>query len=115
MAIIIAQWFLNVFGVLLADYIIPGVVVESFYIGLVVAVILGALNLMVRPVLIFLTLPITLLSLGLFTFVINAFLFWFVASFVEGFSVAGFGAAFFGALVVSLTSFLGRKFLGAMR
>lgn len=114
MAALLAQWLFNAFGVLAAGYLVSGVSVDSLYTGLIVAVILGALNLFVRPVLLFLALPITLLSLGLFTFVINAFLFWFIASFIDGFSVTGFGAAFFGALIVSFASFLGKRFIDAL-
>ena len=80
----------------------------------IVAVLLGALNLLVRPILVVLTLPITFLTLGLFTFVINAFLFWFLSSFIQGFAVTGFFAAFFGALVVSVVSFLGKHFAEAI-
>jgi len=114
MSSLIAQWFFNAFGVLTAGYFIPGVSVVSFYTGLIVAVILGALNLFVRPILILLTLPITFLTLGLFTLVINAFLFWFLSSFIKGFSVSGFFAAFFGALTVSVISFLGRRIIEAI-
>jgi putative membrane protein len=88
------------------SYLSVGISVESFYIAVVVAVILGLLNILVRPVLLFLTLPINILTLGLFTFVINALLFWFVASFVDGFVVSGFLAAFLGALVVSVANYI---------
>lgn len=111
MTAFIAQWFVNALGVLAAGYFVPGVSVSSFYIALIVAALLGALHLLVRPILVVLTLPITFLTLGLFTFVINAFLFWFLASFIQGFAVVGFFAAFFGALVVSAVSFIGRHFI----
>lgn len=111
MIVFIAQWFVNALGVLAAGYFVPGVSVASFYIALIVAAFLGVLNLLVRPILVVLTLPITLLTLGLFTFVINALLFWFLASFIQGFAVSGFFAAFFGALVVSVISFIGRHFI----
>ncbi|MBI5004649.1 MAG: phage holin family protein [Candidatus Lloydbacteria bacterium] len=111
MIVFIAQWFVNALGVLAAGYFVPGVSVTSFYIALIVAAFLGVLNLLVRPILVVLTLPITLLTLGLFTFVINALLFWFLASFIQGFAVAGFFAAFVGALVVSAISFIGRHFI----
>jgi putative membrane protein len=73
-------------------------------VALLVAVILGLLNAVVRPILVILTLPVTLLTLGLFIFVINALLFQFVASFVKGFDVAGFWPAFWGSIVYSLIS-----------
>ena len=110
----IVQWLVNALGVLVAGYLVPGVSVASFYIAFIDAVLLGALNLLVRPILVVLTLPITFLTLGLFTFVINAFLFWFLSSFIQGFAVTGFFAAFFGALVVSVVSFLGKHFAEAI-
>jgi putative membrane protein len=82
------------------------------FIALVVAA-LGILNALVRPILIFLTLPITLLTLGLFTLVINALLFWFVSTLVKGFHVSGFGAAFWGALVLWAFSWITNALLRA--
>jgi len=111
---ILARLSINALGLLFVSYLIPGITVSSFSIALIVALILGLLNLIVRPVLIFFTLPINLLTLGLFIFVINAVLFWFVASFVQGFSVSGFGAAFFGALVVSVISYLGQRLVNGV-
>jgi putative membrane protein len=99
-----------VVALLVASRYIPGIHVDSLYTAIMVAVILGLLNLIVRPVLVVLTLPITLLSLGLFLFVLNALLFWFVGSFVEGFDVAGFGPALLGSLLVSVISSLVQKF-----
>lgn len=96
---------------ILISYLSVGITVEGFYVALIVAVILGILNVLVRPILIFLTLPINLLTLGLFTFVINAFLFWFVASFVDGFEVSGFLAAFLGALIVSVANYAAEEML----
>ncbi len=92
-------------------YFIPGIVVDSFYIAFIVAVLLGLVNLILRPILILFTLPINILTLGLFTFVINGLLFWFVASFVGGFSVDGFIVAVVGALAVSIVSFMGNKLI----
>lgn len=91
--------------------LIPGISVADFATAIVVAVVLGVLNLFVRPVLILLTLPVNLLSLGLFTFVINALLFWFVAFFVKGFVVSGFLAAFLGAFAISLVKWLSDRLL----
>jgi putative membrane protein len=109
-----AQWLVNALSVLAAGYIVHGVSVGSFYTALIVAVLLTALNILIRPILVVLTLPITLITLGLFTLVINAFLFWFLSSFIQGFSVSGFFAAFFGALVVSAMSFIGKHFVEAI-
>lgn len=99
---LILRWVLNALGVLLVAYLVPGIHVSGFYAALIVALVLGILNALVRPILIFLTLPINILTLGLFTLVINALLLWFVATVVKGFAIAGFGAAFWGALVLWL-------------
>lgn len=99
-----------VLALFVASYIVPGISVDSFYTACVVAVLLGLLNLLVRPVLMVLTLPITIITMGLFVFVLNAGLFWFVGTFVEGFVVSGFIPALFGSLVVSVASWLvGKK------
>jgi putative membrane protein len=99
---LILRWIINALALLALPYVVSGIELKSFYIALIVAVVLGLLNAVVRPLLILLTLPVTLLTLGLFILVINALLFWFVGSFVEGFHVSGFWAAFFGAILYSL-------------
>lgn len=99
-----------VVALLVASKYIPGIVVDDVYTALVVALLLGVINLIVRPILLILTLPITILTLGLFLFVLNALLFWFVGSFVEGFEVAGFVPALLGSLLVSIVSSLAAKF-----
>ena len=93
-----------------AEYV-PGIFVSGFYIALIVAVILGLINLTLKPILLILTLPINIITLGFFTFVINAFLFWFVATFIEGFTVEGVLPAFAGALIVSVFSWIGNRFI----
>ena len=98
-------------GLLVAAYLVPGITVASIYIAIVTAVILGILNVLVRPILVILTLPITILTLGLFIFVINALLFLFAATFIEGFAVDGFIAALLGSLIVSVVSAIGNKTL----
>jgi putative membrane protein len=97
-------WLINAGTLLLIPYIMPSVSVDSFFTALVTALILGLVNAVIRPILILLTLPITLVTLGLFILVINALMFWFVASFVEGFRVAGFWSAFWGAIVYGILS-----------
>jgi len=97
-------WLINALALLALPYVVPSVQVESFYTALIAALILGLVNTLIRPLLVLLTLPVTVLTLGLFVFVINALLFWFVASFVKGFSVGGFWSAFFGAIVYALIS-----------
>lgn len=108
---LIARILLNALALLVAAYVVPGIVVESIYIAIVAAVVLGLVNLTIKPILFILTLPITILTLGLFAFVLNALMFWFVASFLDGFSVDGFIPALLGSLVVSIVSALGGKLL----
>lgn len=92
-------------------HLIPGIEVASFLTAFGAAIILGLLNIFVRPLLVLLTLPVTLLTLGLFVFVINGLLFWAAASFLDGFSVDGFIPAFVGALIVSAVSALSSRLL----
>lgn len=105
------KFLISVFALLLSAYLIPGIEVSGLYTALIAAFLLGFVNLLIRPLLILLTLPITLLTLGLFIFVINALLFWFVASFVEGFTVTGFLPALFGTLVISAVSWIGHRLI----
>lgn len=97
-------WAINAGVLLLLPYLIPAVQIRTFATALVVALVLGLLNAVVRPVLVMLTLPITLLSLGLFLLVINGLMFWLAARLLEGFEVAGFGWAVLAALVYSVAS-----------
>jgi len=108
---ILFKVLLTAAALLVVAYYVPGVIVESFYTALVVALVLGLLNLVVKPLIILLTLPLNILTLGLFTLVINAGLFWLVSTFVKGFYVDGFVPAFLGALVISIVSWLGQKLL----
>ena len=106
---IITKLLLTVLALLLVSNFVPGIEVSGLYIALIVAVVLGIINLVVKPLLILLTLPINLLTLGLFTFVINAFLFWFISTFIDGFSVDGFIPAFIGAFIVAAVHWLAEK------
>jgi putative membrane protein len=101
---LIAVWIINAVALLALPYIFDSIRVDGIYTALIAALILGLINAVVRPLLVLLTLPLTLVTLGLFIFVINGLLFWFVASFVEGFHVAGFWPAVFGAILYSLIS-----------
>lgn len=103
---LIISWIINALALLALPYVFDSIRVEGFYTALVVALALGLLNALIRPILILLTLPINVLTLGLFTFVINGLLFWFVASFVKGFFVAGFWPAVWGAIVYSIISWV---------
>ena len=91
------RWVINAAALILVAEIVPGFHVDSFYHALVAALIIGLLNAIIRPVLILLTLPVNVLTLGLFTFVINALLLLLTSSFVRGFEVSGFFPAVFGA------------------
>ena len=97
-------WLINALALLALPYVVPSVQVDTFWTALVAALVLGLVNSLIRPLLILLTLPVTLVTLGLFVFVINALCFWLVASFVQGFHVGGFWSAFFGAIVYALIS-----------
>lgn len=90
---------------------VPGIDVEGFYPALISAITIGLLNLFVRPILFILTLPITVVTLGLFMIVINAFLFWFATTFIQGFSVDTFWHALLGSLIVSVVSAIGNKYI----
>ena len=108
---IIVRVLIGALALLGVAYLVPGVTVDTFYAALIASIVLGLLNLIVRPILFILTLPITIITLGLFTFVLNALLFWFAASFLEGFNVSGFIAALLGSLLVSLASTIANKLL----
>ena len=101
MAKMILKWLLSAAALLGVAYIYGGVSVASFSSALVAALVIGLLNMLVRPVLVLLTIPITLLTLGLFLFVINALMFWAASGLVGGFHVAGFWAARLGSLIYS--------------
>ena len=101
---LIVRWFINALALMLVAYLYSGVHVDNIFAALVAALVLGMVNAFVRPVLVFLTLPVTILTLGLFIFFINAFLFWFVTEIVKGFTVTGFMAAMIGSLMFSVIS-----------
>lgn len=101
---ILLIWILNAVALLIVAYILPGIVVASFGNALIAALVLGLLNALVKPVLILLTLPITIVTLGLFLLVLNALLFWFAGSILKGFHVDGFGWALLGALIYSIVA-----------
>ncbi len=101
------RWALSAATLLFISFLVPSVSVSGLYIALITALVLGLVNALIRPLLVLLTLPITILTLGLFTLVINAGLFWFVSTFIDGFEVHGFWGAFIGALFMTLVSWLG--------
>ncbi len=107
------RWFLNALILLLVSYVVPGITFSGTWPLLITVIVLGLVNALIRPILIILTLPINLLTLGLFTFIINALMFWLVSSIVKGFEIKDFASAFWGALVywilVMFIDFLGTK------
>jgi putative membrane protein len=106
----IARWLVNALLFLVVAAILPDSIhIAGIGTALVVAILWGLLSMTLKPILLILTLPVNILSLGLFTFVINAFLFWFLARIVRGFEVDGFSAAFFGALILSVLHLIARK------
>ena len=108
---ILFRLLINAAALILISNIVPGIVVEGTYIAIITALILGLLNIIIRPIVHFFSLPITIVTLGFFALVINALFFWFVATFVDGFTVLGFWPAFWGALIMSIVSWLSSKFL----
>ena len=98
----ILKWLCSALALLAVAYLYSGVVVTSFTGALIAAAVLGVLNTIIRPLLVLLTLPVTVVTLGLFMFVINALMFWAAASLVSGLNVNGFWAALIGSLIYSL-------------
>jgi len=107
------RWLVGALGLWLASAVVPGIQVEGVSTLLLAALALGLVNAFVRPLLILLTLPLTLVTLGLFLLVINAALFWLVSVFFSGFVVHGFIAALGGAIVTGLVSWFASGFIGA--
>jgi putative membrane protein len=99
---ILVRWGLLAAALLLVDQLYEGVTVSGFGSALIAAFVIGLLNTLVRPLLVLLTLPVTLLTLGLFLFVINALMFWAAAELLQGFGVTGFWAALLGSVLYSL-------------
>lgn len=101
---LLAKWLLSATALLAVTHLYAGVELQSFGVALLAAFVIGLFNIFLRPVLVLLTLPVTLLTLGLFLFVINALLFWAAATVLDGFRVQGFAAALLGSLLYSLFS-----------
>ena len=107
---IISHWLFSTIAVMVVAYVLPGVTISSIFAAFVAAVIIGVLNAFIRPILLILTLPITLITFGLFSFVINACLIMVTAKIVDGFSVDGFVWALVFGLLLSLVSSVLNKF-----
>lgn len=103
---LIMKLLFNGLAVFVAAQLVPGIQVKGFATALFVALVLALINTLIRPILLLFTLPINILTLGLFTFVINASLFWLTGWLVSGFEVDGFASALLGAIIVSVVSWL---------
>lgn len=108
---LLLRWLLLTISIMLTPYLVTGIHVTSFFSAFLAAAVLGILNALFRPLLIIITLPINILTLGLFTFVINALLLKMVSGVVPGFYVHGFLSAVFGSLIISLISWLLNSFV----
>lgn len=106
------KWLIMATSIMLAAYVIPGVVIKGFFAALWVALFIGIINVLVKPFLILITLPINILTLGLFTFVINALLILLASSIIKGFEVKGFWVAMLFSIVLSIINFLMGHLLG---
>ncbi len=101
---VILRWLAYALAVMFIAWIIPGIEVQSFWSALVVAVVLGLINIFIKPLVTLITLPINFITLGLFSLVINALLLWLAGIITPGFMVEGFWSAFFGAIILSILS-----------
>ena len=111
---ILIKWLLSAASLLFVAYVYSGVEVQSFTSALIAAFVIGLFNVVLRPVLVVLTLPVAIVTVGLFLFVINALMFWAAASVLDGFHVNGFGAALLGSLIYSLLGVLIESALGGL-
>jgi putative membrane protein len=108
---LLVRWLLLTISIIVTSYLVDGILVTSFFSAFFAAAVLGILNALFRPILIVITLPVNILTLGLFTFVINALLLKMVSGVVPGFYVYGFWSAVFGSLIISLVSWLLSSFV----
>lgn len=106
---LLINWIILTLGVLGTAYILPGVTVGGFWVAFITALVLGIVNVVIRPILLFLTLPINILTLGIFTFVINALLILLVSAIVPGFSVANFWWALLFSIVITILVYILNK------
>lgn len=108
---ILVRWLVLTIGIMITSYLIKGIQVSGFLAAFFAAAFLGILNAFFRPILLILTLPLTILTLGLFTFIINAILLMMVSGVIPGFEVHGFWSAVFGSLLISIISWLINSFI----
>ncbi|MEC5388098.1 phage holin family protein [Uliginosibacterium sp. H3] len=112
---LLARWALNALALMVLPALISSITVAGFVPALVAALVIGLLNALLRPILLILTLPVTIVSLGIFALVINGLLFWAASGLVPGVHIAGFWGAFWGAIVYSVLSWLVDMALGDAR
>jgi putative membrane protein len=103
---LILRWLISAAALMLIAMYVPGIHMSNFYSALIAALIFGLINALIRPLALLLTLPANILTLGLFTLVVNALMFWLASTIVKGFTVAGFWPAFWGALIMWLVAWL---------
>lgn len=111
---LILKWLLSAAALLFVAYLYSGVQVQGFGSALIAAAVIGLFNVILRPVLVVLTLPVTIITLGLFLFIINALMFWAASGVLEGFQVRGFAAALIGSLIYSAIGLLIESALGGI-
>lgn len=111
MVILLTRWLVITVAILLASAILPGLHVQSLTTAVLAAAILGVINAFLRPVLLILTLPLTILTLGVFAFILNALMLLLVAYFVPGFEIDGFFWALLGSLIISIVSWIANRFI----
>ena len=112
---LLIKWLISAIAVLISAYLLPGIMVAGFWAALWLALFLGVINVILKPILIILTLPINILTLGLFTFVINAGLILLASSVIKGFAVYGFWQAMLFSIVLSLISYLLNSLFGTKK
>jgi putative membrane protein len=103
---LLMTWLINAVVLFILPYLMQSIRVESFAAALVAALVLGLINTLIRPLLVLLTLPVTVITLGLFIFIVNGLMFWLAANVVGGFHVGGFWSAVGGALLYSIVSWM---------
>jgi len=108
----IIRWLINAVGLLIVSKLMQSIEIDGVLTAIVAAAVIGIINIFLRPILLILTLPINILTLGLFTLVINGIIFYFVGNIVEGFHVTGYLAAFLGALILSIINVLATFLIG---
>lgn len=108
---LLAEWLIRAFVLLITTYIVPGFKIDSFMTALMVAAVLGILNILLKPILVFFTLPATILTLGLFMFVINAILLMITSSLIKGFRIESFATAIFSSIVITIVSSILNAFI----